>query len=291
MKLFAISPSLQRQRYLLLFATVLVLLTAAGVAYQYWPRSPEQKVQRLLSIYRGQQTGSLWTRYFGGDPSEAADEVAELGPRAVPALIEGLKSSDEYVQSGAAYFLGNYDDGRAIPPLIDCLETSSTYVQIQVINTLEALRDPRAVDPLLGLLDHPDAVVRVRAIDALRAFGDLRVRPELIAHLHDPHPKVRAAVVHTLGRLGDPQDEQRFIAILQGTEEPGVQARAAMALRFHDTPASVAALKMAYQHNHPWVSEHAFNALLVLGKAQELPKQEETLDPSTVPRSPDAQSN
>lgn len=291
MKLLTIKPSPQRQRYLLVIAAVLVLLTAAGVVYQFWPRSPEQKVQRLLSIYRGQQTGSLLTRYFGGDLSKAADEVSELGPEALPALIEGLKSSDEYIQSGAAYYLGSYGDSRATLPLIECLNSSSTYVQVQVINTLEVLRDPRAIDSLLRLLDHSATVVRTRAIFALGEIGDPRVRPEVLARLNDPHPKVRAAVVHTLGRLGDPQDEPLFIAILKGTEEPEVQASAALALRFHDTPNSVAALKLAAQSPDLRIREQACDSLFLLGTTDELQDQEKPPAPQTVPRSSAAQPN
>jgi HEAT repeat protein len=111
----------------------------------------------------------------------AVDALVQLGPRAVPALIDACRAPDEWVRWHAARALGR-------------------------------LRDPRAIAPLVELLDDPDAAVRWAAVQALQRYGAAAVEPAVRSlTTRAVTPTLADAAGHFLRQVKEP----RLAAVLR----------------------------------------------------------------------------
>jgi HEAT repeat protein len=190
-----------------ILVTVAVLVTLAvlssGVVVYLIQRSgpaSESQVAALLHEARGPTALESFVesvRSFFGYPSmvssgrrsswEVARKIADIGPEAVPPLLEALRDPSPEVRETAITALRFLEDPRAVPALIRVLEEDPVAeVRGEAADTLGSLGDARAVEPLIGALDDARADVRAEVADALAYLEDRRAVPPLIRALQDP---------------------------------------------------------------------------------------------------------
>ncbi|KKM05143.1 hypothetical protein LCGC14_1757080, partial [marine sediment metagenome] len=183
---------------------------------------------------------------------EVADDLAKIGPSAVPELIRALEDSDHGmrttvglalkklgrartvapliaalehegipVRAGAAWALGALGDAREVEPLIAALKDVHYSVRSSAASALGTLEDPRAVKPLIAALNDEYKWVRRHAASALGELGDRRGVEPLIEALKDEEASVRGDVARALGHLGDARGVEPVIAALKDKDEQG----------------------------------------------------------------------
>jgi len=144
---------------------------------------------------------------FRSDNLKLADELAALGPTAVPAL--SLQMMGDYRRTGhraltieALVKMGP----EAVEPLIPLMDSQDAALRGNVAYVLSRLSDARSTNVLLSALDDEDGNVRHYAIDGLIALGPKIVGREklitlLINHLQDGN--CLHASIQGLERYGD----------------------------------------------------------------------------------------
>ncbi|MEZ4454700.1 MAG: hypothetical protein R3B09_34940 [Nannocystaceae bacterium] len=139
--------------------------------------------------------------------------LSELGPIAVPALVEQLRSGRREIRQSAAILLGLARDGRAVEPLCHALLGESTNVWRDIARALGNY-GPRVVGSLCELVRHVDAPSRDRAItrvaramaEVILSDGNTRGGPgrhavEALVDVQDP--SISSAATRALATLGD----------------------------------------------------------------------------------------
>jgi HEAT repeat protein len=95
------------------------------------------------------------------------ESIKSMGPPAVDALINLLRSSNIDHMVGAIQLLGFSGNTRAVDPLIELLQHENQRVRRFSANSLGYIGDPRAVEPLNLLLNDEDEKVREDANESL----------------------------------------------------------------------------------------------------------------------------
>jgi HEAT repeat protein len=72
--------------------------------------------------------------------SDVADDLAKLGPSAVPRLIRALRDNDCMARSVAAWALGKLGDRRAVEPLKELLGDGNADIRKAAAEALKRLR-------------------------------------------------------------------------------------------------------------------------------------------------------
>jgi HEAT repeat protein len=156
-----------RTRYILLACFVVVL----AAVYVLLQRQPGYAGRVEVIMSSGQS-------YDG----EYVDRLADLGPRAVPAISDAMLNPQEQFPAVYVLALRQIGDPSAAKPLIEFLErqdprhSSENVAQIVlVIDALAVLKDAAAVDPLRQIM-----------------------------HAESAHPRVRLSAAAALARTGSP---------------------------------------------------------------------------------------
>ena len=167
-----------------------------------------RRVVRLLhelSHVHSLGIGDIETFFYS--PAKAQElidaDLARLGTKAVPGLIEALKDSDEFVRYIAAGRLGKLRDPRAFEPLVAALKDKEAIVQYWAVSALGDLGDRRAVDVLIPLLQSKVQNFRQRAAEALGQIGDKRAYSRFCPFLKDKEFIVRDAANGALKKIKD----------------------------------------------------------------------------------------
>lgn len=166
--------------------------------------------------------------------------LADIGPVAIPYLLEALKHRNGDVRSVttvALGLLGGWSE-PVVPALTEALEDRDPTVRFSAARALEytGRNDPKVARALAGvLLKDANKDVRAEAAGSLRRrFGPAadNVLPALIRAMKDPEPDVRRAAAGTLGQIGPPAKAAapHLIEALEDKHRP-VRGAAAYALR------------------------------------------------------------
>jgi HEAT repeat protein len=123
-------------------------------------------------------------KYFRSQHARLVDELAALGPRALPVIT--LRMGDDYRRTGhsalaveALLKMGP----SAVELLIPLMDSSDGYLRSNVSHVLSELADPRAKDALLQGLEDNDGSVRRNAISGLVRLGPDAVGPSKLVSL------------------------------------------------------------------------------------------------------------
>lgn len=114
----------------------------------------------------------------------AVDALLQLGPAAVPALVEACRSDDEWVRWHAARALGHIHDSRGVPVLVELLGDLDTAVRWAAAQGVHR-QGPRALEAAVESLT-------TRKVTPHLADG----AGHLVRHVREPH---LAAVLRPLG--------------------------------------------------------------------------------------------
>jgi HEAT repeat protein len=174
---------------------------------------------------------SYWMERIGNDQTaaDATSVLNEMGPEALPALIEALQTESSWakdlmygiaqrahlapprnfdapnVRATSAYLLGQM--GRQAAPaanaLIKALGDEDSFVRFKASRALSRIGMP-AVAHLTLALRSQEAVVRFGAAKALGGMGAHAkyAVPALMRRLRDPQQNVRDAAFHALSQIG-----------------------------------------------------------------------------------------
>ncbi len=168
--------------------------------------------------------------------------LTRIGPAAIPPLIEGLKSNDTMMRSGAARALGGMGP---------------------------VARD--AIPALIENLGFWEAGVQNDAIEALGSIGE-SAKPKILEALAAKEPRQRSAAALALGAIGKPAKDATgpILAQLQGESDVTVRASLITALpRLGADPAQVVpALIDGMKDEREPIRHAAINGLLTMRAAQ-----------------------
>lgn len=156
----------------------------------------------------------LDARWPKGDPR---DDLREIGPAAVPALIDALQTRrTERIAHGVAQVLGWIGDRRAVDALLKALRHPDAETRRLSAEALGNIGDARAVDALIAVLRDANEgkVVMDSAVYGLGKIGTDRAVDGLVAALAIEQTRWNAAF--TLGRVNNPRIVEFLNSILAG---------------------------------------------------------------------------
>ena len=143
------------------------------------------------------------------DGSAVVFTLVAIGKPAVPALIEGLKSSNQLVCKNAAYVLGEIGKNTkdALPALIENLNHNNTNVRSSSAYALGQICEGESfvIKALVKSLNDSYEMVRICAANGLGKLGPIASEavPELIKKLEeDSSLYVRVGAAIALGGVG-----------------------------------------------------------------------------------------
>ena len=196
-------------------------------------------IPRFISLWRQ----DLHDTPFAGSIRELTCEaLAEIGPAAIPSLVDALEDTSEGVRTCAAIALTRIKP-EGVDVLIQQLENHKPYVRSYAAWALSGVgaEASPAVSTLAKLLGDKDPEVRKYSAAALREIGQKAepAVPALIAALSDEHPPVRVIAETTLTRIGPPavsaligklRDEDEVVrrAAVNALGKMGADARSAV---------------------------------------------------------------
>jgi HEAT repeat protein len=203
---------------------------------------------------------------YGNTKQERIAAIAALGsigdPKAVPVLIEHLRSSYYLIRMATMSALGCYGD-RVVEPLLDVLSFNRSDIgvlcdeaensddlgtRLRAVRALGDLEDHRAVPLLKSLLSTPErelgleaqeslikvgcaAWQRCGALNVLGRIGDKGVVPEVLDLLRDDSIHVRRQAVETLGELQDEKAVEPLIELAKADPDHEVRRAALRVVR------------------------------------------------------------
>jgi tetratricopeptide (TPR) repeat protein len=135
----------------------------------------------------------------------AMNALKEIGPVAVPALLDALRHEQSDVNSGAALILRDIGS-PAIPSLLKALHHNSANVRRWVTSALCSFDNANAgLQELLNVLHDQEISVRIGAINALGESKNPRAIPDLIESLNDTSGFVSLFAAQALTKIGTPE--------------------------------------------------------------------------------------
>lgn len=121
----------------------------------------EGKIRRLVSEMK-----KAYLAISGRMATESL--VDELGPDAVPALIDLLGDQNPTARGLSASYLAALKRGEAVPEIISLLDDEDDFSRNSAISALREIGDSRAIEPLKGLLSHENEYTRRAAAEAIK---------------------------------------------------------------------------------------------------------------------------
>lgn len=178
--------------FLVLFvATFAFFLAAVSIAI-----AQEPEAGQLTAQLRG---GGLYNRL------KAAEALEQMGPAAVPALINLLRNDDHLVRIEATHILRKIGPA-AVPALTDSIRDRDSRVRFHALVTLARMgpEAKAAIPTIAEALRDPSWGVQAAAVLALQEMGSEAkcVIPQLVDVLGDPDPNLPVVVRRILRDMG-----------------------------------------------------------------------------------------
>jgi HEAT repeat protein len=134
-------------------------------------------------------------------------KCVKIGEAAIAPLLQGLKSSDEYIAKGSAETLGTIGTSTIIPELLQIMESGDVKIKFELCKTLAHIPDGRSVEPLLNYLTFKEIALRREAARTLiTLYKSEVVSPESKQNILEKRPLISAPHsdfdTHTDGSCG-----------------------------------------------------------------------------------------
>ncbi|MHC4544128.1 MAG: HEAT repeat domain-containing protein [Planctomycetota bacterium] len=197
------------------------LCTAMEKAYEDVGSSKED----IQVFFSGQQPPQKaigkWKAYQEAWPAivkarnAAIEEMASLGPSAVPVLLEAEDKSNE--QRGADVFvLAITKIGKAaVPAVINGLSHVDAVVRVRAATSLGKMRDSRAVKHLIRSLSDPDKRVARATVWSLGLLRDTAATEPLLELWHKEQVDSRTLIASALGQIGAKRAAKPIVVALE----------------------------------------------------------------------------
>lgn len=210
-------------------AVGLAALIGGGTLVMMWPRLRVRSLIRALD-----------------DPERrlvAAQELLQMGPAAVPALIEVAGDREHRARLDAVELLGRIGDGRALPVV---LAVDDPGLRRQRLEALGQLRGPDALEAVLAGLKEPEPELQLTALAALEDWPDPEGKqaPLLLGYLDDARTGFKVHAARGLGSRRHAPAVPRLIPLL-GHADGLVRDAAGKALAQIGTPEAQDAVEKA----------------------------------------------
>lgn len=207
----------QRRRFWVL------LIAFVGLWYAFW------ELNQPEPVYSNEPLSTWMARM--ADPAtaaQAANVLREMGPEAVPTLVDALHENTSprteaayqlvarlnlaprrpydapNIRATAAYLLGQMGTNAApaVPDLVQTLGDPDAHVRVRAGRALSQIGAP-AVTILMAALAHEEATVRIGAAKALGLIGrDARVAEQaLLQRTNDARLEVREAAARAVDEI------------------------------------------------------------------------------------------
>lgn len=246
---------------------VVVVLVSVALAWYRWTRTTAYRVSKLVAEMDDRPGGFIDIAWHGRRYEEIEADFQELGPAAVPYLIEALRDGKVRHRYLVADQLGALGDRRAVELLIVALEDDDAILRAWSADALGEIGDRRAFEPLLDAIEDEEPQVRWAVVRAFGLLGDRRAVPTLIDCLDDPHIGIRADASVALGTLGDDRALEPLVQVLsREAEDSWVRREAATALGRLGDPRALPSLNTAAADPDPALREVSAEALRVLAR-------------------------
>ncbi len=134
----------------------------------------------------------------------AANELAALGSKAVPTLIQALNDESIAIRGQVVFLLGRIADPQATQALIVALNDENAYIRRNAVDALAKIKNSAATTALVERLADEDTVVREHAAMALGELKDKTVTENLAGLLTTEEDiTIKQAAIDSLGKLAD----------------------------------------------------------------------------------------
>ncbi len=154
-------------------------------------------ISALRPLFANLRKISLWMSI------QLSRVVLAMGSRAVPDLVEGLKSEQETVMSFCAEMLGFIGDIAACEPLVEAAKTRDVRLRSRALLAIGKLGDERGKEALFNALSDENEQCRESAALGLGMLGSPEAVVPLKEHLLHDTVAVRLASGKSLARLED----------------------------------------------------------------------------------------
>jgi len=162
----------------------------------------------IILIYRAYQSGVEDPRMlrdrFDDPPGQsglASVRVAAMGERAVPTLLDDLRSSSPDRRAKAIELLGAIDDPRVIPALAELVASTDVSSQLAGIAALARTGKADAAARIWPLVQSKDDIVRLRAMVAVGLCGGPDDLPKVAALVREAADTDLPVAAWSLGHL------------------------------------------------------------------------------------------
>jgi serine/threonine-protein kinase len=190
------------------------------------------------------------------------EKLAELGPSAIPRIIDALASADNQETAGFVAVLGALLDNKSLPAVAAGLVDGN---QRTVTAVVTALAGGRNYNPhlLLTLLDDP-AMPKGPLVTVITAQKS-RLNPrEILKHAYNQEPAEKAALFRIVAEVADAGLIPELLGRLEG-KDPVARTHIISILARFDRPEVARALQAQLKDGNKFIRQAVLNALARLG--------------------------
>ncbi|MBD3180770.1 hypothetical protein GF312_00660 [Candidatus Poribacteria bacterium] len=163
--------------------------------------------------------------------------LIQLGPLAVPALIEALDDPDVYTRSMSIDALSKIGDKRAIEPLKEKLNDPNKMLQIEAAAALDKMGESVPTNIIVDGMDDPNLEVRRAATKATWEIVDKPPINVVLKAMKDEDAQVRNYAVLSASKTGSAEVIKPLVKVLKTDQDDQVKNSSAKALEKFGSPA------------------------------------------------------
>lgn len=207
----------------------------------------------VVGLVTGKLLAPWWTRrqlvQDLADPAKrtiAYQKLLDLGPDAVPSLIDAVADAGWPARGEAVELLGRLRDPRALPPVLALDDPALAQVRLEALGRLGG---EDALAELLEALRGADVALKFPALRALSEFGDVdveRLLPDVEPYLAHEQAGLREFAAKFMGTRRHQLAVPALVGLL-GDDDASVRQMAGWALAQVGTGDAVAAVDSAIQ--------------------------------------------
>ena len=129
----------------------------------------------------------------------------------------------------AVYALARIPGEKALRAIVEATKSSEEDVRAAAVRSLRQRNEMQTFEVLIELLEDQSTVIRALAAETIGLKGARKLVPYLLAHLSEKNNEVLEQVLSALGKLGDPLAEKPLMEMINHPE-PRIRGLAALAL-------------------------------------------------------------
>jgi serine/threonine-protein kinase len=197
------------------------------------------------------------------DAKKVVEKLSQLGPAAIPRLLEALELADRNQTPVYVELLGKMLDAKSLPYFTEALSSTSSRV---VQGVTWALVSRKTFDPnqLMDLLERP-GVAKARVLEVLDAHKDRLDARQLLRHAYELETKEKENLLKILGDVATESLVPELLSRLSG-KDPVVRAQLIAILARFPRRDVVHALHQQLDDRDKQVREAALTALAGIGQ-------------------------